>query len=444
MNALARRALSLHWLTGPILTAVISVYALSTCGQPQSARTPTAVPRGAQATTTAPAQNRQPPGTIGPWSDKLALGAPGTPQRWDGGANFDIQVHTRDDYDVGNDAHLADHGADCGAPPAQHQIVGWQDAVFICRDHIMTSILNGGYGEIVVTPDQVADWADGPVTISWSVSTWRTSKRDWITVSVTPFEKQLALPFDVGGVDLHGMPHQFIELETAADRDQTQWKLQESDLNSFNWSDVQFEYPTFPQQTGIQDSKAVRTPFEFTFDRHSYVFRVAPSAPVGAGKVILQGTWVHDLDFTRGVVQFAQHSYNSEKCGEGPMLDQPTCTGGTWHWSNFGISHAVSYYLAKPTDNRVVADPGGVVSFADPAPRGAYLKFAAVGNVAVSFDGGATYQPAVMADQNPDETRYEQWNNYLTPVPAGVRQAHIRLTRISGPPMARDFSLISQ
>jgi hypothetical protein len=374
----------------------------------------------------------------------MALGTPGAPQRWDGGANFDIQVHTRDSYDLGNDEHPADHGSDCGPPPAQHEISGWQDAVFICKDHVMTSILNGGYGEVVLTPNRMADWANGPVTISWSVSTWRTDGRDWISLTVTPFEKQLALPFNIGGVDLHGMPHAFIQLESGSYNGQTQWVMQQAAGNGFEWQRINEEWPLFNQQTGIKDNKAVRTPFEFTFDRHSYVFRVAPTAPVGAGTVIMKGVFPHDLDFTRGVVQFAQHSYNAEKCSEGPSIDQATCTAGTWHWSNFGISNAVSYFLAKPTDNRILANTGGVVSFAAPAPKGAYLKFAAIGKVEVSFDGGATYHPAVMADQDPAETRYEQWNNFLTPVPAGVRQVKIRLATILGPPMARDFSLISQ
>ena len=75
-------------------------------------------------------------------------------------------------------------------------------------------------------------------------------------------------------------------------------------------------------------------------------------------------------------------------------------------------------------------------SYASPADEAAAKN-------AGSF-GGATYQPAVMPSQNPDETRDEQWNNFLSPVPAGTRQVKIRLTGIYGPPMARDFSLISQ
>ncbi len=453
MGGLARRALSFHWLSGPILTVAIAAYALSSCAPSSSSLTSVPTPQGTHTTTAtstqganatvAPTQNPQAIGHVAPWTDSMALGMPTTPQRWDGGSDFDIQVHTRNDYDVGNDAHLADHGADCGPPPAQHQISGWQDAVFICHDHVMTSILNAGYGEVVLTPDQMADWANGPVTISWSVSTWRTSKRDWISISVTPFDKQLALPFNIGGVDLHGMPKDFIQLEQGSFNDGTQWLMQQA-ANTFDWQRINAEWPLFNDQTGIKDSKTTRTPFELTFDRHSYVFRVAPSAPAGAGTVIMKGTFAHDLDFTRGVVQFAHHSYNAEKCSEGPMLDQPTCTDGTWHWSNFGISSAVPYRMAKPTDNRVVSGSGGVVSFSASAVAGTYLKFAAIGKVEVSFDGGKTYQPAVMPEQNPGDTRSEQWNNFLTPVPVGVRQVNFRLTGIDGPPMARDFSLISQ
>jgi hypothetical protein len=379
------------------------------------------------------------------WSDSLAeYGMPATPQMWQP-SNWDVQIHARDDFDVGNDAHLADHGTDCAAPPAQHQSVGWQQAVFACHEHVMTSSINEGYGEIVLTPDHMADWSSGPVTVSWSMSTWRTDGRDWVSISVTPFANLLSVPSNVSPVDLNGMPRRYVQLESGGFNNLTQWKVEQG-YPDFAGGTLQEEWPTFNEQTGIQDSKTVRTPFEFTFDKHSYVFRVAPSSPVGGGKVILSGTWARDLDYTQGVVQFAQHAYNPDKCSEGPMADQNFCSANTWHWSDFGISSAVPYTLLRPTDHQVVTQPGGAVSFAQGAPQNAFLKFMARGVVEVSYDNGATYQKAATADQDPQFAGYEaNWRNFMTPVPPGVRQVRLRLTGgWYGQGFARDFSIVSQ
>ena len=132
---------------------------------------------------------------------------PSAPAMWQP-SNFDVQIHTRDMENAGNsmDSFNADHGADCAAPPATHLVNTWQQAVFACHSHVMTAIKDSGYGEVVLTPDHMADWSQGPVTIGFSVSTQRTTSRDWITVQVSPFAEQLSLPFDFGDVDLTGNP----------------------------------------------------------------------------------------------------------------------------------------------------------------------------------------------------------------------------------------------
>ncbi len=372
---------------------------------------------------------------------------PSTPQRWQP-SNFDVQIHTRDmQSDSGNDPHEADHGGACEAPPATHMIDNWQEGVFVCHNHVMTSIKSEGYGLITLTPDHMADWSGGPVTIGFSVSTFQTDPRDWITIDVTPFAEQLALPFNEGEVDLQGMPAHYVELKTDVFDGHTQWKAIEGPskfCGSFCGLDAGQEWPAFTEQTGIVPSKVTRTPFQFTFDSHSYTFRVAPNAPAGAGKVILSGKWPEPLTFTQGVVQFSQHSYNPDKCDTG-VIDATTCQAGTWHWSDFSMSYAVPYTLLHPTNTVVVNDPSGEVTFAQPAPANSYLKFAAIGSVQVSYDGGKTFSAA----QKPpmDESMYheEHFTNYLTPVPAGVKSAMFKVTGgWYGPGQARDFSIISQ
>ena len=142
---------------GLILTLVIAVVALVT------------QTRQAQASSNA----------IAPWSDSLAeYGMPTAPTMWKP-SNFDVQIHTRDMQNgSGNASHLADHGADCAAPPATHTVSSWQQAVYVCHSHVMTAIADSGYGEVVLTPDHLADWSAGPVTIGFSVSTARTTSRN--------------------------------------------------------------------------------------------------------------------------------------------------------------------------------------------------------------------------------------------------------------------------
>jgi hypothetical protein len=74
-----------------------------------------------------------------------------------------------------------------------------------------------GYGEAIMTADRMADWSGGTATISFSVSTWRSTSPDWITLDVSPFEEQLALPFNFFAVELQGTPQRFIELTSRDD-----------------------------------------------------------------------------------------------------------------------------------------------------------------------------------------------------------------------------------
>jgi hypothetical protein len=376
-------------------------------------------PRPAQAATTV-------------WSDSLAeVGMPSAPAMWQP-SNWDVQIHTRDMNQTGDSimAQQADHGADCSAPPAQHQISTWQQAVFVCHSHVMTAIADEGYGEVALTPDRMADWSAGPVTIGFSVSTTHLSQRDWWALDVSPFAEQLALPFDEGGVDLAGMPRHFIEVRSDNCGNDTLFRvareLPGATGDDSSWGD-ELSHSGCLRDFGIQPSPTVRTPFELVVSQTGYIFRIK------GGATLTQGNWAHPLAFSQGVVQFIHHSYNPMKCDG--------CKPDTWHWSDFSISSAVQYTLLRPTDHQVVTSPGGTVSWASPAPTGAYLKFAGIGAIQVSYDGGAHYHvpakppmDAILSDHP------EHFTNYLDPVPAGTQKV---LLKVSSGGMARDFSVVS-
>ena len=93
----------------------------------------------------------------------------------------------------------------------------------------------------------------------------------------------------------------------------------------------------------------------------------------------------------------------------------------------------------------VVNDPSGEVTFAQPAPANSYLKFAAIGAIQVSYDGGKTFSAAQKPPMDTSMYHEEHFTNYLTPVPAGVKSVMFKVTGgWYGPGQARDFSIISQ
>lgn len=374
------------------------------------------------------------------WSDSLAeVGMPSAPALWQP-SDWDTQIHTRDMNRSGDAmaSHQADHGADCSAPPATHTVNTWQGALYPCHEHVMTAVSgDDGYGEIVMTPPAMADWSSGPSTISFSVSTQRTTARDWITVDITPFSEQLALPFDFGEVDAQGMPAHYVELNAMdmTNSGATLWRMVRE--GSDDYGQVQGGEAA----DGIPQSATVRTPYELVISSSGYVFRVGASSAVNPGKVIISGSWKKALTFSSGVVQFIHHSYTPEKCD----VTHITCKPDTWHWSDFSILPAIPYSLQRSIDHQVVTGSGGAVSWASPAPTGAYLKFAAIGSVQVSYDGGKTYSKAQKPPMDASLAHDEHFTSYLTPVPAGATSAMFKLAGgWYGQGMARDFSVISQ
>ena len=95
----------------------------------------------------------------------------------------------------------ADHGTDCGPPPASHVITRVEDTVFQCKGHIMTAI-NAGYGAVYLTPNALMDFGQGESVLKWDMSTLRTASRDWVDIVLMPYDENLQVNFQ----DVHTAP----------------------------------------------------------------------------------------------------------------------------------------------------------------------------------------------------------------------------------------------
>src|SRR3954447_18118325 len=159
----------------------------------------------------------------GPFLDTFD-GRPEAPTPWHG-AGWDVSVHSRNHETWEQlEPMAAQHGADCGAPPATHLVTEYDDAVFQCNDHIMTSINAGGYGVIYLTPNQQVDFSGGEAVVRFDLSTLRTSPRDWVDIWLTPYEDHLQLPLDGWLPDLTGEPWRSVHLRMDSTSDFSTFK----------------------------------------------------------------------------------------------------------------------------------------------------------------------------------------------------------------------------
>lgn len=339
------------------------------------------------------------------WAGKPAAPQPWTPAGWD------VIVHSRDERTWQSmDPVPAQHGADCSAPPAYHMITGFADAVFVCNNHLMTAFLPGGYGEIEMAPDRLLDWSQGPGVVSWHQSTFRTSARDWTDINVTPFSDNLVLPAEVT-VDLSGEPRNGVQvaMSTALPTTFAATVYRDFGAESVPGTGAVLERVLTPSATQ-------RAHFQLEVSRSHIRFGLPD-----------QNVWFVDRDiaplsFTSGVVQLGHHSYTPDKeCASTGVL---SCTGDTWHWSDFSMTPARQFtMLAGDAGQHISHDTAAVVHVTSGAPAGSFLRFAAIGSVGVSFDDGATWhdgriQPATRNQAG--KFAATSFNSYWMPVPEGT------------------------
>ena len=357
--------------------------------------------------------------------------------------NFDVQVHSRNnDTWYALESMPAQHGPACEKPSdpvaPTHENHTYEGAVFQCKDHLMTAIKAGGYGEIILTPNQVLDFATGG-TVSWDLSTAKLSQRDFWDVWITPYADNLALPFDEGEVDLAGMPRNSVRVSTDSGEGAPLITVVRNGLSTtFNhgWDTA----PAFADIVAGTDQSAVRQPYRITLSRTH--LRVERMASTTGSAITFFDQDIADLGWSQGVVQFGHHSYNPEKCNDGTT----TCGNrpNTWHWDNLTISPATPFTIIK-ADRRFIDDGAQTLTFAQPAPTGSMLRFSGIGSVQVSFDGGP-FAPAQKQFATKNGDHPEHFSSYWTPAPAGARTVRFRFATDSwyqGPYMAKDFSFWS-
>ena len=344
-------------------------------------------------------------------------GSPATPQPWTP-ADWDVIVHSRDTQTWAQpDPMQAEHGADCSPPPATHLVTTYEDSVFICKNHMMTAINGGGYGVIYFAPDRLVDFSGGTASIQYRVSTARSSGRDWHDIWITPFEDNLVLPL-YRFPDLQGPPKNAVHIQLVGDN---------SFIGNVFHNFVNTDLPrqrADPYDRFLSPSPTTRSLFELDISRTHIRFGMPQFA-----------TWwidtdVPDLGFTQGVVQLGHHSYNPTKAENGAP--------GTWHWSDFSISSSVRFTMLRGTLQSIHAGTSPVTCFSGQAPAASWLRFAGVGHIDVSFNGGRTFVPAVTAAQV--GPHYEGapveglFASYWMPIPTGSSSVVFRGTDWWGGP----------
>lgn len=337
-------------------------------------------------------------------------GEPEQPKSWDS-PNWDVTVHSRDvDTWLELNAMNAAHGANCETPPTTHMITAYEDAVYQCRDHLMTAINADGYGTIYLTPDHMVDFSEGEAVIRFDLSTARESGRDWIDLWISPYDNHLQLPLTDWLPALSGEPRESVHIMMNLGENSNfkgevihDFEVEELPHTDDGWLGYQYI---------LDPSHKKRETFELRISETHIKFGIPEY------DLWWIDTDIKELGWDKGVVQFGHHSYD-------PTQDCEDCGPNTWHWDNVSIEPATPFTMIPANRRYIDADTKANVTFDKPAPENAHLRFAGIGNnIEVSFDGGQTWEEAQLQEQ--EQYADEHFHSYWTPVPAGTTEVHVR------------------
>ena len=325
---------------------------------------------------------------------------------------WDAAVHTRDRETLYKLVPMqAQHGPDCSAPPATHLVDDYEEAVYRCRNHVMTAIDDGSYAAITLTPATLLDFTSEEGIVRFDLSTARTSTRDWVDIWITPYDLNLIQPLQAFFPDLNGPPREAVLIELLPEN-----SFSLTVFHNFQETSYRGEANWWTgYQTFLEPSSMRRDTFELRL-RQNHVQFCMPD---------YNFCWI-DIDlatpltWSSGIVQFSHHSYTASKACD----YDGSCGPNTWHWDTVEIYPAVPFRML-PADRRYVQPGTSQVTFGAPAPASAHLRFSAVGNnIEVSFNNGQTWQAAARQQQTVNVE--EHFSAYWMPVPAGTQTIRFR------------------
>lgn len=331
------------------------------------------------------------------------------------GINWDITSHARNgkdgapwgnqrNYDTLQLAWDAHHTDTCGAPPGVHTIQAYEDTVYICREHMMTSTYGPGAAQVVLTPNHLLDVSDGDATVRFDISTLRTAGRDYWQVNLTPLDDHQQLVRGAIVADLNGFPRNSIMINlklinTTFGDSRAPGQIDASQITeAFEQVTLQ-TVPNIDYDDFLEPDAARRDTFEIKLtDDRTRLSVCMPTHEI----CFIDTELPQPFPDETAVVQFSHHSYNPNKLCDGSEL----CAPNTHHWDNFYMEPTVPFDIIK-SDQRSfqVADSDIVTAtFSTPAPAYSRLRFAALAeanSLEVSYDNGASWQAA---DPQPMDT----------------------------------------
>lgn len=456
---------------------------LSGCQPESTPPTPTLAPNDQPAPLANPLSNL--PSLLGPPPTPYFLstfdGAPSSPTPFPNADNWEIFTSGFDTRETGNTvpggdprgANLAHHSTACAQPEPgfpytvanTHVMATEADAVYQCNNHIMTAPGLTGYGAIYMTPPALMNFRNGEATLTFDMSTLRTSARDWVDIVLTPFNEHQMLAYNNN--DNHAPPNNiFVQvpgggnvwLATQRVNGATDGIVfgQDQHINGdgfTTWNMVQAaQTPSRTSASARRDSFRLTltathlrmcidgndVPQTYFWQGHASFCWIDTNLPVPLAANIWGG---------QAAVQLNHRVYNAEKAcidAQVPLDPNPVdqfqidhtafgdanCPPNTWHWDNVKITPASPFRViqAVPSNKRLTSASAQTVTFAAAAPPNTHLEFVTQGTqsaLQISFNGGSTWLPAVFQPATflgHDEVGEMVW----MPVPNGTTSVMVR------------------
>ena len=345
-------------------------------------------------------------------------GDPAHPTPFGSTADITVSVNSRDastqDRLYPMQGH---HGPNCEPPFATHLVRDYEDALYNCKNHMMTAISSGpvslgNYAVSMFSPNHLLDFSGGEATIRFDVSTHRASARDWFEVWITPYNDLVRIPVQKDRPSMQGTPRNgvLVALKSFTRIGAPDVKI----VRNFGVTDIDGPVEWVGYEQFLTTSATDRSTFEIKISKNHITVGMPDENFYWVSEAIPGG-----LNFSKGIVQIGHNSYDVFHCDE--------CASGpnTWHWDNISLQPAEPI-TALPASRRAVNGSGAsYVTFTRGAPAGAELKFTGIGfDLEVSYNNGASWLPVVEAHSR--EIHHWRYKNYSMPIPAGTRRVDFR------------------